>query len=168
MISDYGEQYMPKRATKGSAGYDFFSPVKMECFPLDVKASDSYYVIDTGIHLEDGDLEEDEFIMMVPKSGIGTRTGFYLANGTGIIDSDYRGNIKVFFNTEKSILNIKKGDAFVQGIIMKRGRFAFEKEPEKERGEGGFGSTNAAVAEEEPVKKRGRKPKEVSKDEQQS
>lgn len=161
MISDYGEQYLPRRATVGSAGYDIFSPRNMEVFPMNVKATDEYYIIDTGLHLEDGDLAEDEYLMIVPKSGIGTRTGFYLANGTGIIDSDYRGSIKVYFNIEKSILDIKKGDAIVQAIIMKRGTFGWEKRPDLERGEGGFGSTEANA-----VKKRGRKPK-VDEDEQQ-
>lgn len=168
MISEYGDELMPRRATPGSAGYDFFYPGKqMEYFPSNVKAVDQYYYIDTGIRLEDGDLQPDEVLLLMPKSGIGKRTGFYLSNTIGVVDSDYRDTIKVYFNTEKGILDLRRGMAFMQGIIVKFGTFPQDK-PVLEERSGGFGSTADAVqdviqetgAQNAPVeKKRGRRPK---------
>ena len=168
MRSDYGDDLLPRRATPGSAGYDFFYPGKqMEYFPSNVKAVDAYYCIDTGIHLEEGDLQPDEVLLLMPKSGIGKRTGFYLSNTIGVIDSDYRDSIKCYFNTEKGILDLRRGMAFMQGIIVKFGTFPQDR-PVLEKREGGFGSTAEAVQEviqetgtqDAPVeKKRGRKPK---------
>lgn len=168
MISDYGDDLLPRRATPGSAGYDFFYPGKqMEYLPSNVKAVDQYYCIDTGIHLEEGDLQPDEVLLLMPKSGIGKRTGFYLSNTIGVIDSDYRDSIKCYFNTEKGILPLKHGDAFMQGIIVKFGTFPQDR-PVLEKREGGFGSTAEAVrdaiqetgTQDAPIeKKRGRRPK---------
>lgn len=165
MRSDYGDDLLPRRATPGSAGYDFYYPGNMiEYMPSNVKAVDQYYYIDTGIHLEEGDLQPDEVLLLMPKSGIGKRTGFYLSNTIGVIDSDYRDSIKVYFNTEKGILPLKHGDAFMQGIIVKFGLFPKDK-PVLEERNGGFGSTAAPVAEQQQQeKKRGRRPK-VSADE---
>lgn len=157
MKSDFGDDLLPRRATPGSAGYDFFFTNKLECYPLNVKAADRYYVIDTGIHLEEGDLQPDEVMLLVPRSSFGFKYGFYLANTIGVIDSDYRDSIKVAFNTEKSILNLKRGDRFMQGIIVKFGLLPQDRPIAEER-TGGIGSTD------EPPKKRGRKPK-VEKDE---
>ncbi len=155
MKSDFGDDLLPRRATPGSAGYDFFYPGKhMDYMPANVKSTDQYQYIDTGIHLEDGDLQPDEVLILMPKSGIGKRTGFYLSNTIGVIDSDYRDSIKVYFNIEKGILSLKHGDAFMQGIIVKFGRFPCD-EPVLDKRDGGFGSTAEPVQE----KKRGRKPK---------
>ncbi len=191
MKSDFGDDLLPRRATPGSAGYDFFFPKRLECFPLNVKASDSYYVVDTGIHLEEGDLQPDEVMLLVPRSSLGFKYGFYLANSIGVIDSDYRDSIKVSFNIEKSILNLKRGDRFMQGIIVKFGLLPQDHPIQNER-TGGIGSTDNAPADvpdeklvmkadadpdtaerileamddtppvivtEQPVKRRGRKPK---------
>jgi dUTP pyrophosphatase len=169
MISDYGDDLLPRRATPGSAGYDFFFPKRMECFPMDVKAVDSYYEVDTGIHLEEGDLQPDEVLLLMPKSGIGKRTGFYLSNTVGVIDSDYRDSIKAYFNIEKGILDLKRGDAFMQGVIVKFGTFPQDK-PVLEKRTGGFGSTADSVKEaiQEDVvaepKKRGRRSKVIDND----
>jgi dUTP pyrophosphatase len=127
--------------------------------PVNVKATNEYIFIDTGIHLEDGDLQPDEVMILFPKSGIGTRTGFYFSNTLGVIDSDYRGSIKCYFNTEMGILDLNRGDAFMQGIIFKFSLLPGDK-PVLEERTGGFGSTAEPIAE----KKRGRKPK-VTEDE---
>lgn len=160
MKSDFGDDLLPKRATPGSAGYDFYYPYKrQEYMPMNVRASGQYFCIDTGIHLEDGDLQPDEVLVLFPKSGIGKRNGFYFSNTLGVIDNDYRDSIKCYFNTEMSILELKRGDAFMQGIIFKFGLLPGDK-PVLEKRTGGFGSTAEPIAE----KKRGRKPK-VTEDE---
>lgn len=144
MKSDFGDEFLPRKATPGSAGYDFYSTMTIEIFPANVKAVDEYYCIDTGIHLEDGDLAADEALLILPRSSYGVKYGFYLANGTGLIDSDYRDSIKVYFNTEKSILSLKKGDRFVQGVVVKVGTIGGTKAvpaPLQRKRKGGIGST---------------------------
>jgi dUTP pyrophosphatase len=146
MKCKFGDEYIPKRATPGSAGYDFFSPVKREIMPIEVKAVDEFQYIDTGVYLEDGDLAEDEVLLILPRSSFGMKYGFYLANGVGVIDSDYRDTIKVYFNTEKSILTLNKGDRFLQGIVVKTGTIGGKKRAEEDtvrkKRRGGYGSTD--------------------------
>ena len=139
MKSDFGDEYLPKRATKGSAGYDFFSPVKMDCGPVNVGIA-GYNIIDTGIHLEEGDLKEDEVMLIFPRSSYGFKYGFHLANTVGVIDSDYRDSIKVAFAIDHNLLNIRKGDRIAQGVIVKFGKLPNEIAPTDER-TGGVGST---------------------------
>ena len=140
MKSDFGNEYRPRRATDGSAGYDLVSPVDMHCTPVNAGVA-GYYKIDTGLHLEDGDIRKKEAILILPRSGYGVKTGFYLANTMGLIDSDYRDSIKVFFNIRHGILDIKKGDRIAQFIIVPVGRLKDELPPSLRERRGGFGST---------------------------
>lgn len=108
----------PKRATKGSAGYDFFSPVDKEILP------GKNFVVITDIKVS---LEEDEVLQIYPRSSYGYNRGMTLANTVGIIDSDYYNNpnnegnisIKVINEHGKEPLRLKAGEAFAQGIFMK-------------------------------------------------
>ena len=139
MISEYGDEYMPRRATKNSAGYDFYSPVDMNCTPINVGVA-GYYKIDTGISLEDGDLQDDEVMLLFPRSSLGMKYGFSLANTVGVIDADYRDTIKLAFMIDHNILTIKKGDRIMQGVIVKFGKIPGEIAPADVRN-GGIGST---------------------------
>lgn len=146
MISEFGEEYLPKRATEHSAGYDFYSPRNIrDVSPVNIKTGE-YYLVDTGIRLEDGDLADDEVMLIVPRSSLGFKYGFYLSNTVGVIDSDYRDTIKLAFNIEKDLFDIKKGDRIAQGIIVKYGTLGAaagldrEVKPTRKR-RGGLGST---------------------------
>lgn len=131
----YNAIKLPTRATKGSAGYDIFSPVHIEL-------GYSHLTVPTGIRwvCDDPTL----VLMILPRSGQGFKYGMALRNTAGIIDSDYcnaknEGHIMCKINAEEPY-TIKEGAAFAQGLILKLGMVDNEIEPEQTR-VGGFGST---------------------------
>jgi len=69
---------LPRRATVGSAGYDFFAPFPVAFIP------ESPVLVPTGVRVR---LDPDQFLMCVPRSGLGFKYGMRLRNGTGIIDA---------------------------------------------------------------------------------
>lgn len=127
---------LPKRSTRGSAGYDFVSPMDA-VIPAGGKA-----VIPTGIRCE---MQEGWVLMIFPRSGLGFKHQTRLSNTVGIIDSDYafadnEGHIMVSLrNPLDHDLMIARGDRFCQGIFLPYG-LAEEEEDFKER-KGGMGST---------------------------
>lgn len=131
---------LPKRATKGSAGYDFYAPWN---FALKKGETEK---IPTGIRAI---MDEDKVLMLFPRSGMGFKYRFQLDNTVGIIDSDYsnsdnEGHIyaKVSCDsyTDAAEVVIKQGDAFMQGIFVS---FAVTDDDQAEGvRNGGFGSTS--------------------------
>lgn len=71
---------LPKRATKGSAGYDFFAPFTFKLTPGET------IKIPTGIRAE---MQEDWVLQIYPRSGLGFKYRLQMNNTVGIIDSDY-------------------------------------------------------------------------------
>lgn len=114
----YDELKIPRRATQGSAGYDFFSPISFK-----LKAGHTIKV-PTCIKCS---LNQGNVLMLFPRSSYGFKFRMQLDNTVGIVDQDYYNNesneghifIKIT-NDSKSdkILTVNKGDAFAQGIIM--------------------------------------------------
>ena len=135
MISKFGEDFMPRRATPGSAGYDFYMPYDVTIHP------GSTVVIDSGVSLEDGDLATNEVMCLFPRSSLGIQFGLRLKNTTGIIDSDYRDTIKIALTTDVKC-TIQPGQRVMQGIIFKFGLIPNEIAPTTSR-VGGIGSTGA-------------------------
>lgn len=84
--------------------------------------------------------------LLTLRSGFATKTGLIMPNGYGLIDSDYRGEIKVpLMNTARQIIQVPKGIAIAQLMIIPVPEVSLVqvKELDKtERGEGGFGSTD--------------------------
>ncbi|MBQ0036667.1 MAG: dUTP diphosphatase [Firmicutes bacterium] len=134
---NYEDIKMPVRATKGSAGYDFCSPVSVT-----IKANESLR-IPTGIRCK---IDEGYVLSLYPRSSLGFKYQMGLLNTVGIIDSDYynadnEGHIIVgVINRGNKDLVISKGDRFVQGLFTQY-YLAYEEENTNER-HGGFGSTN--------------------------
>ena len=126
----------PKRSTRGSAGYDFVSPVET-VIPAGGKA-----VIPTGIRCE---MAEGWVLMLFPRSGLGFKHQIRLSNTVGVIDSDYafadnEGHIQVSLrNPLDRDLVIGKGERFCQGIFLQYG--LAEEEENFTRRRGGMGST---------------------------
>lgn len=118
----YDEIKLPQRATKGSAGYDFYSPFSF------VYHVDKTIVIPTGIRCQ---IDDGWVLQLYPRSGLGFKTGIRLANTCGIIDSDYynannEGHIMVKMITpsriyDKKEVGLKNGERFVQGIFLPYG-----------------------------------------------
>ncbi len=135
----YESTVLPKRATKGSAGYDFHSP-----FEIYLKPGESC-AIPTTIRVE---MPETVVLLIAPRSGLGVRYRMQLANTIGIIDSDYyraknEGHIIITItndNREGKLLHISQGDRFAQGIFVPF--LICENDTASENRTGGFGSTN--------------------------
>ena len=129
---------LPSRATSGSAGYDFYSPVEVNLEPGESCR------IPTGIRCF---MENDYVLQIYPRSSFGFRYQMALLNTVGIIDSDYygadnEGHIIIgIVNRGNKTMKIGKGDRFVQGIFM-RYYLAEEEENNSSRRHGGFGSTD--------------------------
>lgn len=126
----------PRRATVGSAGYDFYSPATCDLEP------NKWVDIDTGVRLDDADVCAEFsrwFMMLVPRSGLSNRYGFRLRNTVGIIDMDYRDTIKAKVTVDIP-MTLSEGERFLQGVIIPYGTFGNEIVPIDVR-KGGFGST---------------------------
>jgi dUTP pyrophosphatase len=80
-----------------------------------------------------------------PRSGLASKFGITLTNSPGLIDSNYRGEIKVILqNTGHADFEIKSGDRIAQLVIMPVEQAEFDlvdELPGSDRGEGGFGSS---------------------------
>ena len=135
---------LPKRATKYSAGYDFYVTGDT---PLPFPSGGSA-VIPTGIRwVCDKEEDKNKVLQIYPRSGIGFRTGIRLMNTVGIIDADYwegnnEGHIMVkLYNPMNSHLHVKDGEAIVQGVITEYHTCDDEEEIAEKR-TGGMGSTD--------------------------
>lgn len=133
----YNNIVLPKRATSGSAGYDFVTPIDIDLKPGEM------IKVPTGIRCY---IEEGYVLNIFPRSSLGFKYQLCLANTVGIIDADYynalnEGHIIVaLVNRGDKEVNLKKGDRFVQGIFYK---FYTAKEDEVTNVRtGGFGSSN--------------------------
>ena len=133
----YEEIILPKRATKGSAGYDFVCPIDITIKP------NQMLKIPSGIRCF---IENTYVLNIYPRSSLGFKYQMMLANTTGIIDSDYYGAkneghiiIAVVNKGDKDII-LKKGERFVQGIFFKF--YTVDEEEIETKRIGGFGSSN--------------------------
>lgn len=135
----YDNIKIPKRATKGSAGYDFFSPYSFDLAP------NESIKIPTGIKSY---MLDDEVLEIYPRSSLGFKNFLRLANTVGIVDSSYFNNksneghifIKVR-NEGEDMLEVNAGDAIAQGIFKSYLTVDNEDEDELEDRTGGIGST---------------------------
>ena len=135
----YDSIKLPKRATMGSAGYDFFVPIDLDIVP------NTTVKIPTGIRCK---MKRNYVLQIYPRSSLGFKYRFQPDNLVPIIDSDYYGSDNeghIFLkmtndSREDKTLKLKRGDAFAQGIFNKY-YLAKENKVHTKRN-GGFGSTN--------------------------
>ena len=134
---NYDNIILPKRATSGSAGYDFFA---LNDFTL---APNETIKIATGVRAY---IEEGWVLKIYPRSGLGFKYRLRLDNTVGIIDSDYyfaenEGHIFIkLTNCGDKTLTVEKGKAFAQGVFLEYG-ITVDDDATEER-TGGFGSTD--------------------------
>ena len=126
---------LPKRATGGSAGYDFYLP-----YPFFLKAG-ATVTIPTGIR---ADIQPGWCMLLMPRSSLGFKYGIKLLNTVGLIDSDYfyannEGHIMAKITVETNMC-LDQGDRFMQGVFIPHGVTRTEVPVEVKRS-GGFGST---------------------------
>ena len=136
----YDSIKMPKRATAGSAGYDFYAP---ESVTLEAGKST---LIPTGIRAK---ISDGWVLSIYPRSGLGFKHRVQLDNTVGIIDADYYGadneghimiKLSCDAHDEGHTVPLEKGDGFAQGIFTQFGITVDDTADEKRTG--GFGSTN--------------------------
>lgn len=137
----YENLQLPRRATSGSAGYDFFTPVGFE-----LPAGGSIK-IPTGMRA----IMEDGWVLtLYPRSGLGFKFRFQLDNTVGVIDSDYaradnEGHIFLRMTNdsrEGKGLRVPAGTAFAQGVFLPFG-ITVDDDVQAVRS-GGLGSTTRA------------------------
>jgi dUTP pyrophosphatase len=130
---------LPKRATSGSAGYDFYLTADITLKPGETVK------IPTGIRSK---MEDGWVLMLFPRSGLGFKFRLQLNNTVGVIDSDYYGSDNeghIFAritndSNEEKVLSLKEGDAFIQGVFLPYGITMDDHEDGVRNG--GFGSTS--------------------------
>lgn len=135
----YDKLNLPRRATPGSAGYDFFMPYDQ------IFTGDMEVLFPTGIRAI---IPDNTFLMCVPRSGLGFKYGMRLVNTTGIIDASYagaenEGHIMAKVSSER-YFRLNRGDRFMQGIIVPY-LITDDDDPIQSARTGGFGSTGGAA-----------------------
>ena len=134
------EEYpLPAYATPGSAGLDLRAALSEA---LSVPPG-GCILVPTGIavHLKDPGVAA----MLLPRSGLGHKSGIVLGNLVGLIDSDYQGQLMVsIWNRSSFAFTINPMDRIAQMIVvpvLQVGFTVVEEFDASDRGEGGFGST---------------------------
>lgn len=129
---------LPERKTAGSAGYDLCACIAAD---FTVQPGETA-VFPTGLGAE---IPEGCAGMIFTRSGLGVKHGVAVANGVGVIDSDYRGEIHVGLRNSSGVpYTIRPGERIAQLIIMPVCLPIVEETNELSqtvRGAGGFGST---------------------------
>ena len=129
---------LPVYATKGAAAADLRADLS-EAVTLQ---PGERRVIPTGLAMA---VPEGMAAILCARSGLASKHGIALANGIGVIDSDYRGEIgAALINLGKEPFRIEPGERICQLMLLSVGQVEFlpvDSLSETERGEGGFGST---------------------------
>ncbi|GAV31341.1 deoxyuridine 5'-triphosphate nucleotidohydrolase [Coriobacteriaceae bacterium EMTCatB1] len=128
---------LPRYAHEGDAGLDLFAAADVTLAPFERA------LVPTGIAVA---IPEGYAGFVQPRSGLAIRLGLGLVNSPGLIDSHYRGEIKVVaVNLDPTEpITIKRGDKVAQLVIQQVARVRLVETDELDqtaRGEGGFGST---------------------------
>ena len=129
---------MPSFSSASAAGADLYALLPS---PITISPGETVFV-GTGIAIE---IPEGYAGFVFARSGLSTKQGIAPANKVGVIDADYRGEVKVaLFNHSSCPVNIEPFQRIAQLVIMPVTRPVFQQVSElseTERGQGGFGST---------------------------
>lgn len=132
---------LPSRAYVGDAGVDLCTTQNIELPPFERK------LVPCGIALA---LPSGYAGLVMPRSGLAVKHGISIVNSPGLIDSNYRGEIKaLLINLDPhEVFHASRGDRIAQLVIVRveTASFAISSElPSSERGEGGFGSSGVSL-----------------------
>lgn len=129
---------IPKQATAGSAGYDLCACMDA---PQTIEPGERC-VFPSGLAAE---IPAGTAGFVFTRSGLGIKKGIHITNGVGVIDSDYRGEIRIgLHNLSAEPYTVQPGERIAQMIIMPYFAPVIEEVTsltETDRGAGGFGST---------------------------
>jgi dUTP pyrophosphatase len=133
------EAEAPERAHAGDAGYDLRSVEEAELVP------GGRALVDTGISVA---IPEGYAGLVLPRSGLAVRHGISLVNTPGLVDSGYRGQIRVpLINHDRAETFLVERGARIAQLVLVRAAAALFSEVEfleaatDGRGEAGFGSS---------------------------
>ena len=133
---------LPQYTTTGSAGLDMRACIDTA---LRVEPGETH-LVPTGLAIHIGDTKLAA--VLLPRSGLGHKHGLVLGNLTGLIDSDYQGQVFIScWNRGKQAYEIQPGERIAQMVFVPVEQVRFEVVEEfgdSERGEGGFGHTGSA------------------------
>lgn len=129
----YSDSQLPIRGTEFSAGYDLYAHEAGVIMPHEKK------LIKTGITAEMGC---DNYLSIVPRSGLALKKGITVLNAPGTVDADYYPNEigVILYNTSDYIYEVNIGDRIAQGIVC-RYELAVNDNVKDAKREFGFGST---------------------------
>jgi dUTP pyrophosphatase len=134
---------IPTRATVDSAGFDLYAYLEGNSSVFVAPRESA--LIGVGVSFE---IEKGHFGLLCPRSGLAMRFGITLLNSPGVIDADYRGEIKcLLINLSSSVFEVVDGMRIAQIIIMKYENQIVLKDigaqhiSNTERGTKGFGSS---------------------------
>ena len=136
-ITKYPDAVLPKRSTAGSAGYDFCVAEDTMCYVNEVT------YVPTGIKAQ---IDNGYYLQLSLRSSAPKKYGVMLANGIGIVDSDYynnpdnEGHIMFAIYPFKNTVTFKKGDRIGQGVFLPYA--TTDSDAAAGTRTGGFGSTS--------------------------
>ena len=135
---------IPTRGSEYAAGYDLYSNEDVaEILPGETK------LVGVGISMA---IPDNFAGFIYARSGLASKQGLRPANCVGVVDSDYRGEIKVALHNDSNLIRaVNKGDRIAQLVIAPFLAVNFNEVDElndTKRGEGGFGSTGINEKEE--------------------
>lgn len=129
---------LPERGSDMAAGYDLFADISEDII-IDPHTT---AMIGTGLAVA---IPEGYFGGIYARSGLSSKEGLRPANCTGVVDADYRGEIKVALHNDSDFeRTITPGQKIAQMVIMPFLSVEFQQVEQldnTDRGEGGFGST---------------------------
>lgn len=127
---------IPEYGTAGAAGFDLASAEDVEILPGQIK------LVGTGLVFG---VPEGHFLAIFARSSTPLKRGLVVANGVGVLDSDYSGpadELKIqLLNVTKQSITVRAGDRLAQGIVLAAPRLEFEEGETQAVSRGGFGST---------------------------
>lgn len=130
---------IPTQAHAGDAGFDLYSVEDLDITPGETR------MVGTGLVLE---IPYGYGGFILPRSGLAVKKGITIPNAPGLVDSGYRGEIKVGLHNdhENHRYYVKKGDRIAQIVFMQYASFHFTEKTQEElqgseRNTGGFGSS---------------------------
>lgn len=129
---------MPVYGSQHSAGADIFAAIDA---PIDIQPGETAF-ISTGFALE---IPEGYVGLIYARSGLACKNGLAPANKVGVIDSDYRGEVKVaLYNHSQNTQTVDVGERIAQLVVAPYLKCEFAESADLSptgRGDGGFGST---------------------------
>ena len=130
---------IPSYSTIGSSGADVYAAIDE---PVTIHPGETK-IVPLGFSLS---VPQGFGVFLLPRSGLGTKSGIVLANLVGLCDSDYRGEYMaaIWYRKDGEAFTINPRDRIAQIVIMPTHHVEFEEVEEldkTERGAGGFGSS---------------------------